>query len=330
MKALKIIGIILLLVIIAFLIGAALIPKEFKVEATTTIDKPPALVFKQVNNFENWSAWSPWEKADPKMKSEYGGPTLGVGAYHSWISETQGNGKQTITESIPYELIRTELDFYQQGKGTSYFTFSEVNGGTNVTWGMRKETAYPVERVVFFFLKGMMQNMFDEGLEKLKEVCENKADPPVIEETKTPEMIALAIIDSCSWNEVGPKMEEMFEKLFNTIRIRGLAMTGMPYTKYLVWDEERQFTVFEAGIPINEKTKSKGNIEVKMYPEQKAIKGTHFGAYDKTIYLYLALDEYLLEHGLEMAGGPMEVYVTGPQNEADTSKWQTDIYFPYQ
>jgi effector-binding domain-containing protein len=318
------------LVIIVFLVGAALIPKEFKVEATATINKPPALVFKQVNNFKNWSAWSPWEQADPKMKSEYGGPTLGAGSYHSWISESQGNGKQTITESIPYKVIRTDLDFYEQGSGTSYFTFSEIKNGTQVAWGMETETTYPVERVVFFFLKGMMQSMFNEGLENLKEVCEDKADPPVIEKTTTPEMIALTVTDSCYWNEFGPKMDEMYGTLMNTIRMRGLAMTGMPFTKYHIWDEERQFTVFEAGIPISQKTKSKGRVEVKMYPEQKALKGTHFGAYDQSAYLYMALDEYLLEHGLEMDGGPMEVYMNDPETEPDTSKWQTDIYFPYK
>ncbi len=329
MKALKIIGFILLIVIALFLIGAALIPKQFEVEASKTINKPPSLVFKQVNNFQNWSAWSPWEMADPDMKSEYGGPKLGEGAIHTWTSETQGNGKQTITESVPYELIRTELDIYEQSESTSYFTFEEKDGGTLVKWGMESETSYPFERVIFFFLKGMMQDMFNEGLENLKEVTESIPNPPAIEKTTTPEMIALTIVDSCSWDQIGPKMAEMYGKLSDVIRKRGLAMTGMPFTSYLVWDEEQQFAAFEAGIPVNEKIKVKGNVNMKMFPEKKAIKGIHYGAYDASEGLYVAMDEYLMEHGLTMKGGPLEIYMTDPTMEPDTAKWRTDIYFLY-
>ena len=330
MKALKIIGIILLIVIALFLIGAALIPKQFEVEASKTIIKPPSLVFKQVNNLQNWSAWSPWEIADPNMESEYGGTQLGEGAFHTWTSETQGNGKQTIIESVPYELIRTELDFYEQGKGSSYFIFEENDGGTLVKWGMESETSYPFERIIFFFLKGMMQDMFNEGLENLKEVTEAMPDPPVIEKTTTPEMIAITIVDSSSWDQIGPKMAAMYGKLSEVIRKRGLAMTGMPFTTYLLWDEERRFAAFEAGIPINEKIKVKGNINMKMFPEQKAVKGIHFGEYDASEGLYVAMDEYLMEHGLTMEGGPLEIYMTDPSMEPDTSKWRTDIYFPYK
>jgi effector-binding domain-containing protein len=330
MKALKIIGVIFLILIVLFFIGAALIPKEFKVESSNTINKPPSLIFKQVNDFRNWSPWSPWEIADPEMKSTYGGPDLGTGAWHSWLSESMGNGKQTITKSVPYELIETELDFYEQGKGTSYFKFIESNGSTQVTWGMVTETSYPFDRVLFFFLKGMMNDMFDEGLANLKEVCEAKSDPPVLEETTLPEMLAISILDSCHWNKVGPKKDEMHMALLETIRNKGLAMTGMAFTKYILWDEERQFTAFETAIPVNKEVNVRGNIEIKTFPKEKAVKGTHYGAYDKTTYLYMALDEYLLEHGMEMASGPVEIYITDPSSEPDTSKWQTDIYFPYK
>jgi effector-binding domain-containing protein len=56
--------------------------------------------------------------------------------------------------------------------------------------------------------------------------------------------------------------------------------------------------------------------------------GTHFGAYDKTMYMYTAMDEYIQEFKLEETGGPIEEYITDPMSEPDTSKWQTNIYFP--
>lgn len=330
MKALKIIGIILLLLIIAFLVGAALIPKNFHVEATATIDRPAAVVFKQVNNFKNWSEWSPWEQADPEMVSTYEGPVLGVGAAHVWTSETQGSGSQTITESVPYEVIKTNLDFMEQGKATSYFTFNEENSTTTVEWGMDTETSYPFERVLFFFLKGMMEGMFEEGLANLKEVTESMPDPVDIEMTTIPEMIAITVTDSSSWDDIEMKMGEMYGLLMQTMQRRGLAMTGMPFTMYHEWDEAKRTATYEAGIPVDKKIKPSGRIECKLLAPKKALKGVHFGAYDQTGYLYLALDEYLMERGLEMEGGPIEFYINDPSNEPDTSKWQTEIYFPYK
>ena len=56
--------------------------------------------------------------------------------------------------------------------------------------------------------------------------------------------------------------------------------------------------------------------------------GTHFGAYEESMYLYTAMDEYIKEFKLEETGGPVEEYITDPISEPDTAKWQTNIYFP--
>lgn len=328
MRILKIIGIVILVLIAAFLIIAAFIPKEFHVESSITIDKPANVIFKQVNNFRNWNAWSPWEAEDPEMESTYEGPPLGVGAKHIWISEKMGNGTQTIMESEPYSKIITELDFYERGKSTSYFTFDEENGKTEVEWGLDTETSYPVERVVFALFKSSMRQMFAKGLQNLKELVESMPDTPVVEETTFPEMTVVSTIDSCYWADFEQKMGEMFGKLTQVIQRRNLAITGLPYTQYYTWDEKRQFTVFEAGIPVDKTIMSRNDIISKTLPEMNAIKATHYGAYGESAPVYTALDEYVLEHGLEITAGPIEVYVTDPMNEPDTALWRTDIYFP--
>ena len=38
--------------------------------------------------------------------------------------------------------------------------------------------------------------------------------------------------------------------------------------------------------------------------------------------------EYLQNKGLTMNGAPMEVYVTDPMLEKDTTKWITEVYYP--
>jgi effector-binding domain-containing protein len=62
-------------------------------------------------------------------------------------------------------------------------------------------------------------------------------------------------------------------------------------------------------------------------PEGKAIMVTHWGNYNST-KPYEALDNYIKNNGLQMDGPPWEEYTTDPKTEADTSKWETRVYYP--
>jgi effector-binding domain-containing protein len=107
-----------------------------------------------------------------------------------------------------------------------------------------------------------------------------------------------------------------------------LQMAGAPFAIYSKWDETNQFTIFEAALPVDQEVKGVGRVTYKAMPETKVITGSHFGRYDDIGPLYMAMDEYLKEFGLEETCCPMEVYITDPMSEPDTSKWQTDVYFP--
>lgn len=328
MKALKIIGIVLLVIVVLFFVVALFLPKHFKLEVSETIDQPASMVFRQVNNLHHWEAWSPWQEDDPSMLSIYEGPVLGVGAKQTWESERQGDGEIIIKDSDPYEKVVLNLDFYEMGSATTYFLFDEMDGSTKVTWGFETETTYPVERYVMFVFKGMMKNQFQRGLGNLKDITEQMTAPPEIEQATIPQMTVLTITDSSHWDQIGIKMEEMFSEIMATIQKRNLAMTGSPFSRYFRWDEDNQFAVFEVGVPVDKEIQASGRIESKVLPETLAIKGIHYGPYEKSGEVYESLEIYLMEHGMSEAGGPMEIYTIDPSEEPDTSKWETEIYFP--
>ncbi len=331
MKALKIIGIIILVLVALFFIIALFLPKSVSMKESIVINKQASLIFKQVNNFQNWPAWSPWLEADPEMVSTYEGPKLGVGAKTSWTSKTQGNGSMTITESLPYKRVSSSLEFAGQETGsTNYFAFEETPQGTTVTWGVEIPTLrYPVERYFGLLMPGMMKTYFIKGLENLKKITEAMPDPPKLELTLLPEQKVLSIADSCSWNDIDTKMGQMYGEIMSVMaKNKKVQLAGYPLALYHKWDEANQFTVFESACPVNMETSGVGRVVYKVFPAMNAVKGTHFGAYDKTMYLYIALDEFVSEFGLEMIGGPIEVYITDPMSEPDTAKWQTDVYFP--
>lgn len=329
MKALKIIGIIVLVMVALFFIVALFLPKGVSMQESIVIAKPASVVFKQVNNYQNWPAWSPWEATDPDMTSTYEGPALGVGAKTVWKSKKHGDGSMTITESIPYKRVVGALDFGQQGTASNFFDLEETPEGTRVTWGVDiPDMGYPAGRYITLLMPGMMKPFFNDGLARLKETCEAMPDPPALQLTVIPEKTVISVIDSCSWSDIGLKMGEMFGELAGFMKSNKLEHAGYPLTCYIKWDEENQFAVFENCIPVNKMVDGKGRVGCKTMGETRAVMGTHFGPYEETAYLYYALDEFVAEFGLEEAGGPMEEYVTDPMMEPDTAKWQTHIYFP--
>jgi hypothetical protein len=179
------------LVIIAFLIFAATRPDDFSVTRSTTIAAPPATVFAQVNDFHKWVAWSPWEKMDPELKRIYEGPAAGTGAIYKWSGNSKvGEGKMTITESRPSDLVKLKLEFIKPFAATNdtEFTFKPEGDKTVVTWTMSGKNNFMFKAMqVFMSMDKMVGKDFEAGLAAMKAVAEAppktelplpKSDPP--------------------------------------------------------------------------------------------------------------------------------------------------------
>src|SRR5688500_4957853 len=98
--------------ILGFVAYIATRPAEFSISRKTTIAAPPEVIFPIVNDFHNWKRWSPWEELDPKMTTAHEGAAAGQGAIYSWKGNDQvGEGRMTITESKPNDLVVIKLEF---------------------------------------------------------------------------------------------------------------------------------------------------------------------------------------------------------------------------
>jgi hypothetical protein len=130
----------------------ALQPSEFRVARSTTISASPPAVFAQVNDFHNWQAWNPFAKNDPAMKQSYEGAPAGTGAVYTWSGNKEvGEGRMTITESRPSDLIRINLEFFKPfaAKSVAEFIFKPEGSQTVVTWGWRAKTTSWSRRSTF-------------------------------------------------------------------------------------------------------------------------------------------------------------------------------------
>jgi hypothetical protein len=162
-------------IVIVFVVVVAMQPAEFRVARSATISAPPA-VFAQVNDFHKWEAWNPWGKIDPAMKQTYEGAPAGVGAIYTWVgNKNVGEGRMTLTESRPSDLIRIKLEFFKPFAGTNIaeFTFKPAGNQTAVTWSMAGKNNFMAKAIhLFMNMDKMIGGQFETGLAQMKSIVE--------------------------------------------------------------------------------------------------------------------------------------------------------------
>jgi carbon monoxide dehydrogenase subunit G len=162
--------------ILVFVAIVAMQPADFRVERTTKIAAPQADVFAHVNDFHKWDAWSPWAKIDPAAKVGFEGPEAGQGAAMTWSGNDEvGEGKVTIVDSRPSDLVKVKVDFVRPFEGTnsSEFQFKPEGDQTAVTWTMSGEQN-SVAKAFCLVMNGqkMMGDDMEKGLAQMKSVAE--------------------------------------------------------------------------------------------------------------------------------------------------------------
>jgi len=166
----------LVVIVVGLVVVITLQPARYRVSRSTTIAAPAPVVFAQVNDFHKWSAWSPWEKIDPAMKRTYEGPPAGVGASYAWVGSREvGEGRMTIVESRPSDLIQVKLEFVKPFAGTSVAEFSFKPDGerTLVTWSMTGDKNFIAKAIhLVMNMDRMIGDQFDKGLAAMKTVAE--------------------------------------------------------------------------------------------------------------------------------------------------------------
>lgn len=163
-------------VVVVFLGVTSMQPSEFQVTRSSTINAAPAKVFNLVNDFHQWSTWSPWDKMDPTMKKTYEGPATGAGATYAWVGNGQvGEGKMTITKSETPALVEIQLEFLKPMKATNFtrFTFKPEGQGTLVTWTMTGHNNLIAKAFhMIMNVDKMVGGDFERGLAQMKAAAE--------------------------------------------------------------------------------------------------------------------------------------------------------------
>ena len=172
----KMIAMVAVVLIAAVLGLAATKPDTFRVERSATIKAPPEKVYVLLNDFHQWSQWSPWERLDPAMQRSHGGAPSGVGATYAWEGNKKvGKGRMEIVDSVAPSKVTIKLDFLApfEAHNTAEFQLKSQGDATTVTWAMTGPNMFLGKVMsVFASMDSMVGKDFESGLANLKAVAE--------------------------------------------------------------------------------------------------------------------------------------------------------------
>lgn len=167
---------VIVVALIALLLYAATRPNSFRIQRSLRINAAPDRLFALLNDFRQWSGWSPWEKMDPDMQRTFSGPEVGVGTVYEWQGNKKvGKGRMEILESSPSTRLRIKLDFFSpfEAHNTTEFTLQPQSNGTDVIWTMYGPSPFMSKLMgVVFNMDKLVGGDFERGLTNLKVLAE--------------------------------------------------------------------------------------------------------------------------------------------------------------
>lgn len=157
---------------------------------------------------------------------------------------------------------------------------------------------------------------------KDKQTGKSEIEVKSIEAQKT-----LVIKAETTMEEIGPKMGELYGKLFGYLEAKGIQPISPPFAVYYKWDLEKGITVFEVGVPIAQKDEGTEEIKYKEFPAMKVVSKFYQGPYEKMEPVYTEIEQYIKDNNLKMAGTVWDIYLTDPEEVTDPNQYQTIVYY---
>ncbi len=330
----------LVVLLLGFVVVGLLLPVEYRVERSISIDRPAATLFTVLNSYRAFNEWSPWAERDPEAVYATEGAAAGVGARLTWSGDPRlvGAGWQEITRSVPFSEVAMQLNFGEQGEARSRFVLEPQDGSVRLTWEFMADVTRgqgPVGglmgRYFGLFLDRWVGSDYEKGLVRLKSYVESlpsgdfaTADIRVVD-VQPLDIIYVSGHSSQDTEAVGAALAEAYAELSAFLADNGLQANGQPMAITRGWDENGYR--FDAAIPVvTVPSVTRGRVLSGRSPGGRSARIVHRGPYETLLASYEKLAAYMAAHGLQ--GGPLswEHYISDPGATPD-GELVTHIYF---
>jgi len=336
MKILKKILIILVIIVAVAAIIGWMLPADVHIERSQTINADAGKIYAYLDNMKKDPEWSPWLQKDPNTQLTFEGPESGVGSKQSWKSENSdvGTGRMETIEAVINQKIKREMYFMEDATPAfASFILAPDGNGTRVTWTLDASMgSNPFMHIMGKMMSGMAGKEFEKGLGNLKEKIESMpaeaAAPFKIETVVVAPAHYMAIHDSVSIPTIGEKLAQNYAQIEIALAKQKLASSGSHFAIYYS-DSQTNWEV-DVAIPVEKPGKADGKVMPGERKGGNAVVARYFGPYMNMGSVYTGLKDYIAANKLTIVGAPWEEYIVDPTMEKDSTKWNTDIYFPIQ
>jgi len=330
---------ITILVVLVVAIGSAAIwlstlEGAYNVKRSIVVNKSNSEVFNLVQDFNQWTVWSPWLCMEPDAKVAISGNGMSVNDEYIWTGELVGEGTIKHIQIKEGQRIDQEITFKAPMESSSsvYWEFSNVNDSTTkITWGMKGEMPFFLR-----FMTKMMEPMigmdYDRGLKMIKELAEKGYVASKVE--------ILDIVDASSIKYMGQKVDCTMDEVSDKMKSSFMALNEYASANSLQFEtalsiyHEIDFLKgdikFTTAVPIKDSLKIEEPFYMAQLESTKALKIRFTGDYEHIGNAWAAGMSYMRTHKLKENKDipPYEVYLNSPMEEPDSRKWVTEVYMP--
>ncbi len=333
MNKLKTFGIglgLLLFILFALLF---FLPDRYIVSREIVVDRPMEQIRPELDDFHAWNAhWSPWIRIEPDLEVVYSGKEKGVGAKMEWKGKKLGEGGMELVysgvDSVGYTMHFQDFNSHSRGR----FELIPQGSATKVVWSNYGHVRF-FERFFGLMMDGMMGPDFEQGLANLKTYLESlpKVEVPRMKhlevfEGEVKSQKALLISVRCTESEIGDKLSAAYTEILAYMKQSDLEVAGPTFA--LIHFYSKAKVEMEAGVPVADSVQGGKRIYYKELLGGKAVQCLYRGDFANTIKAHQRVSEWIRREGRKEAGSPMEVYLTDPAVELDTSKLETLVVYP--
>lgn len=303
---------------------------KFSVLRSITIQAPIDNIYKVLNNFNHWGAWSPWLIMEPEAKVQISGD----GKSYQWFGKRVGEGKMKVLSEQKNNKIDYSLNFIKpwKSKADVSFILTEKEGAVEVSWAMHSQLPF-----FLFWMKKMLIAFlsmdYDRGLTMLKDLLEQGEVPSKLVfkgVSDNPATDYIGIKTQCSLSAIGDCMERDFSQLQEYIQAQPDTPNTQPFSIYHKWDIVRKTVDYTAAFPLTSIPQSvPTGFILDQVPATKIYTIRHIGPYEHIGNAWSTL--YNMQQNKELKCHkkfhPFEVYVNDPAN-TDKNDLITDVSFP--
>jgi effector-binding domain-containing protein len=327
---------------------ASLKSPEYKVERSTVIHAPVAVVWNQISRWKQFNNWNPWAALDSNAVYQFEGNDGAQGSSISWKGNDKiGAGSMRTWRIESLKSVDAELLFTApwESKSNTRMEMSGNDGQVQVSWTMYGKQSL-LERSFGLFMGGMDKMVgkdYEQGLINLKRVCEQGHAAPVQQEAApiaTEQGIPLYEVNlparkyagirnvvTAAQLESGEYLKQTVLSLMAGMAQNGLRVSGSVFVFHYMNDAASGMMDIAVCMPVEiPKGKTAGNLYLFELPQRRAIAAEQKGIQANGGPARRALNEYISTKGIQTEPFTLEEFLFDPLSSKQTDALKTRQY----